>query len=447
MIAVGVEPKSVRIYRPDDLSEIMRIPADARRTLAIDFDPSGRHLAFAGDLRKLHVVKIGDPSDHRVLSLDYAVWGLAWNPDGRRLAVADRGSGVRIVDVPTDGSPLTLLGSYVGHGSEVWCVDWNRAGDRLFSIGQTQVHVWKGAPVAGAGRHELGSAGLTLAHRTDGTAIALTSDGSVWTIAPEAGSKPIRAWTCAPFEAAAAAADVANDRFAWMDASGRLRIAEPASGRVVETEHRAFAETPSWMQLSPKGSRLAVVGSSPADPLLILDASTGREIARLPLPWENQAAGIAWVDEDTLHTGSFSVSFAVRRNEDGRWAIRDSTPGSFFAVRSVTPEGHVFAASMSGNIAERILADGRLVRTYDRLSDMATCTALSPDGSLLVACGTDRRLHVFERDTAEQLLSLMGHAAGRRVMAVDFSAGGDRVISLDNAGGLMVWDTRRSAAR
>ncbi|NBP52616.1 MAG: hypothetical protein EBU70_15810, partial [Actinobacteria bacterium] len=296
-------------------------------------------------------------------------------------------------------------------------------------------------------QHDLASPGLALAHRPDGTALALTADGSVWSVAPAAGSVPRREWSCAPFEATAAAADTPNGRFAWIDASGRLRIAEPAKGQVISREHPRFAEAPSWMQFSPGGTRLAIVGSSPADPLLIVDGRTGAEIAHLVIPWENQAAGIAWIDEDTLMAGSFSSSFEVRRQSDGRWAQGSPIPGSFFAVRSVTPDRHVFAAMMSGNIVERDLADGSVVRTYDRLSDMATCTTLSPDGSLLVASGTDRRLHVFERDSAEQLLSLMGHRPGRRVMAVDFSAGGDRVISLDNAGGLMIWDTRPASSR
>lgn len=447
MIAVGVEPKSVRLYRPDDLSEIMRLPADGRRTLALDFDPSGRWLAFAGDLRKLHVVELANPTNHRVLPLDYSVWGLAWNPDGRRIAVADRGSGVRIVDVPTDGSALSLVGSYIGHGSEVWCVDWNRTGDRLYSIGQTQVHVWDGTPHAGAEHHELGSPGLTLAHQSDGTALALTADASVWSVAPAAGSLPRRTWSSAPFEAMSAAADAPRGRFAWMNAGGTLRIAEPASGQIVTVQHPVFAEGPSWMQFSPSGARIAVVGSSPADPLLLVDARTGGEIARLAVPWQNQAAGIAWIDDDTLMTGSFSHTLEVRRGADGRWSQGRTTPGSFFAVRTVTPERHVFAATMSGNVVERDLVDGSVVRTYDRLSDMATCTTLSPDGSLLVASGTDRRLHVFERDSTQQLLSLMGHRPGRRVMAVDFSAGGDRVSSLDTGGGLVIWDTRPASSR
>jgi WD40 repeat protein len=78
---------------------------------------------------------------------------------------------------------------------------------------------------------------------------------------------------------------------------------------------------------------------------------------------------------------------------------------------------------------------------------MVGCIALSADGSLIASSGTDRRLHLFDRASGEQLLALMGHERGRRVMAVDFSAGGDRVLTLDNAGGLVTWDTRPAASR
>ncbi|MFM7807071.1 MAG: WD40 repeat domain-containing protein, partial [Planctomycetota bacterium] len=178
------------------------------------------------------------------------------------------------------------------------------------------------------------------------------------------------------------------------------------------------------------------------DPLLVLDSTTGETIARVSLQWTIQPAGIAWIDDDRLFAGSFAGASEVRRQLDGSWQPGRSIPGSFFSVRGTTPDGTVLAADMSGYVVERSLVDGGKVREFARLSDMATCTTLSPDGSMMAASGTDRRLHVFDRSTGDQLLSLMGHARGRRVMSVDFSADGERVLTLDNAGGLTIWDTR-----
>jgi hypothetical protein len=196
------------------------------------------------------------------------------------------------------------------------------------------------------------------------------------------------------------------------------------------------------MVFSPSGSILAIAGRSAADPVILIDADSGDAIATIPMHWTIAPSGIAWVSEETLVVGTYGGAQEIRRQADGRWTMGRSIPGSFFSVREATQEGTVLAADMSGYIVERRLYDGGIERSFARVSDMATCTARSPDDTLLAASGTDRRLHVFERETGEQLISLVGHERGRRVMAIDFSAGGARVLTLDNGGGLTVWDTR-----
>jgi WD40 repeat protein len=96
--------------------------------------------------------------------------------------------------------------------------------------------------------------------------------------------------------------------------------------------------------------------------------------------------------------------------------------------------------SMSGEIVEHSLTTGEPLRVFRGLSDMAAMSCLSPDQSLLAAVGTDRRLHVFDTSTREQLLSLLGHPAGRLVNSVEFSKDGQRVFTLDLGGGLVTWD-------
>lgn len=80
---------------------------------------------------------------------------------------------------------------------------------------------------------------------------------------------------------------------------------------------------------------------------------------------------------------------------------------------------------------------------------MAYGSAISDDGSLLAGVGTDRRLHVFDRETAEQLVSVLGHPPGRLVHSVEFAPDASHLATLDADGGLAIWDTRgpRNARR
>ena len=436
-IAIGVEPRTVRLLRATDLSEVARIPTPPLRTLALDFDPSSRWLAFGGDSRFIRVVEVANPASMREFKTDHAVWGLRWHPDGTRLAFVDRGSGVRQLAVPADGAPLRLIGSYAGHRAEVWWVEWNRAGDRLYSFGQVETRAWKDRPRLGPPRVELGSPGLLLKRNDAGEVHAMTADASIWRIGD--GTHPERIWSGGPFQAISAAAHPQSDRWAWIDVDGNLRIGHPSGDSVADLRLEGFFDIPNRMAFSPSGRLLAINGKHPKDPLVLVDPFTGREVTRLAMSWDRAPSGLLWLDERTLLAGSFGVGHFVQRQEDGTWKTVRIIPGNWINPRRVS-EGSVMVTSMSGELVEVSLETGEHVRVYRGLSDMAAASCTSPDESLLAAVGTDRRLHVFDLGTRDQLISLLGHPAGRMVNSVEFSSDGQRVFTLDLGGGLVSWD-------
>ena len=440
-IAMGVEPRSVRLLHAEDLSEAARIPSDAQRTLSLAFDPSSRWLAFAGDMRVLHVCEVRNPSNERRLRLDHSVWGMAWKPQGGELAIADRGSGVRLVNAPDDGSPLTLIGSFSGHPAEVWCVDWNRAGDRLYSIGQFGVRAWADRPHAGPSVHELGSAALSLHNLAQGGQAVLTSDATLWTIADETHAKPQARWRGGPFQGVATTGDPVHDRWAWIDGSSNLRLLHGDTGRHFDVSLQPFEEFPARMAFSPDGRWLAIIGNSAKDPLLLIDAATAQEIARLTVPWLNQPSGLLWREDGSLLAGDFNGGFTVQRDATGTWRVDQIMPGYWTGMRSIGGD-KVIVCALGGQVVERDVRTGERGRVFDGMSDMARTTAISPDGSLLAAVGTDRRLHIFDTQTGDQLLSIMGHAPGRMVTDVIFCKDGSRVLTIDNVGAVVDWDTR-----
>ena len=65
-------------------------------------------------------------------------------------------------------------------------------------------------------------------------------------------------------------------------------------------------------------------------------------------------------------------------------------------------------------LIERDVRTGDRGRTYDGMSDMARAAAISPDGALLAAVGTDRRLHIFDTQTGDQLLSIIAGLLNQR---------------------------------
>ncbi|NBX25058.1 MAG: hypothetical protein EBQ99_03250 [Planctomycetes bacterium] len=444
-IAMGVEPESVRILHPGSLQDAFIHPAPRQRSQAIAFDPSSRCIAYAGDMRILHVAPVDASSPARQLPMDFAIWGIDWHPDGRRIAVADRGKGVRVVEVPPDGGPLRLLGSYRGNNSEVWDVDWSPDGSRLFSAGQVEVHAWDPSPRQGPHRIELGSPGLALTHLADGRGAAMTGDGSLWFLPADPHQPAEPGWRLKDFKASAAATDPAHDQWAWVSTSGLLVVVSLPEGRETRVQLSGFRDAPSRMAFSPDGRRVAVMGRSRDEPILVIDLASARVQATIPGPWATVPTGLLWLDDRQLIAGTFSGATFLREDASGNWVFDRGTGGAWVSpIRAGTDR--VIYGSMSGEVIEVRLPQGDQVRAYSGVTDIPLCFALSPDGTRIAASGSDRRLHVFDRDSREQLLSISGHGPGRRVIGASFSPDGERVLTLDTGGTVLHW-IPRSAGR
>jgi WD40 repeat protein len=447
-VAVSGATGTIRILDAATMQVRQVLTAPTLRVLAIAFDPTGRWLAAGGDMRVLRVFDMssGQPTS-RDLRMDFSIWGLDWNPDGRTLAVADRGSGVRLVDVPPDGGPLTLTGSFLGHRGEVWDIAWAPDAMGLYSIGQYEVHRWRARPLHKDRSIELGAPGLGLCRLPDGDLMAICADATLWRIRDRAdATRPERVWHGGPFLATAVAGDPARDRWAWIDASGELLILDASQAQLVRVKSPPLQPFPNLMAFSPDGRFLAVTGKGKTDPMLIFDAKDGSLLDRISVPWAHGAAGLAWIDSNLLACGDFSGCHSYRPDASGHWIHVSTIPGSFASMRPIDAESAI-AFDLSGTVTRRSLRDGSVLQAFTGLSDMGMYGAISPDGDLLAAVGTDRRLHVFDRNPGEQLLSLPGHAPGRVVTRVEFTGSGARLATLDNAGGLVLWNTESARDR
>jgi WD40 repeat protein len=321
----------------------------------VAYSPDGRRLATAGGPDG--TVRVWDAADgQELLSLrghSNPVFGVAYSPDGRRLASWAQDSTVRVWDAAGGQELLTLR----GHWSPVFSVAYSPDGRRLASAGlDGTVRVWDAA-----GGQEL----LTLKGHTGGIGgVAYCPDGR---------------------------------RLASAGEDGTVRIWDAAGGQELLTL-KGHTGGVQGVAFSPDGRRLASAGWDGT--VRIWDATGGQELLSLK--------------------GDTSGVQGVVYSPDGRRLV---SAGVYETVRAGDPLGGQELLSLKGHTLP-----------YRPGSSVA----YSPDGRWLASAGGDGTVRVWASAGGQELLTLKGHTGP--VWGVAYSPDGRRLASSSNDRTVRVWD-------
>ncbi|MGD2178569.1 MAG: BTAD domain-containing putative transcriptional regulator, partial [Anaerolineae bacterium] len=260
-------------------TELLTLSSHTGGLTAAAWSPDGSRIATGGTDGLVHIWQLpdgstssGDAVTGEILFTLSAhskeVRGLAWSPDGERIASSSADGTVRLWDAAT-GEELVVL-----HGllEDLRNVAWSPSGDRLIVGGGTSLPVWD------VSRRRLRLSGHTddvwdAQWSPDGRTIATTSyDGTARTWDALTGQQQLALEHPAGVRFLAWSPDgtrlvtTCQDRFArvWDAASGELLL------RVSAPEDHFFF-VPSW---SPDGSRFAAA-SVPDNVIRIFDTATG----------------------------------------------------------------------------------------------------------------------------------------------------------------------------
>jgi WD40 repeat protein len=389
---------------------------------------------------------------------DGQVWGLAYSPDGKRLATAGDDATVRVWDVRTWKQVLTLT----GHSGVVHEVAFSPDGTRIATASYDDTaRVWDAA----TGAELLIMSG----HAGNVTDVAFSPDGAM--LATSSDDHTARIWDARSGEelltlgthtgAVLGIAFSPDGRYLATASDGSMgRVWDLDTGQLLlYSRHGLFT---SDVVFSPDGMRLftarddttiKVWDVSHAFPTA-LSVATGEADPR-PFPSEplftlsghtNEAVRIALSPHGGyLATASYDGLAIVWDVQSGEEKLRLSGHRGWVTNVTFSPDGrHLATASTDGTA--RVWdwkTPGHEVLTLAGHEAEIDGIALSLDGGRLATIGRDRLAKVWDLETGEELLKIIGGGNPRawpRVQNIDFSPDGTRLATVAVDGSPRVWD-------
>jgi WD40 repeat protein len=361
----------------------------------IAFSPDGRRLATSSTDKTAKVWDASTGKELLTLSGHTAgLNGIAFSPDGRRLATASEDKAAKVWDASTGKELLTLS----GHTAGVIGVAFSPDGRRLATDSDDKTaKVWD----ASTGR-EL----FTLSGHTDGViGVAFSLDGE--RLGSASRDKAAKVWDASTGKELLTLSghprllrDIAfspdGRRLATPTGDITAKVFDAATGQLLLTlyGHTGIVWTVSF---SPDGGRLATGGGDGTAKMW--DVATGRLLLTL-----------------CGHTGAV-------------WKISFSPDGTRVATASLDGTARVWDVSPTGG-REWVTPVGHRGGLWD--------VAYSRDGRLLATASADKTAKVWDASTGKELLTLSGHTDV--VMGIAFSPDGKRLATFSDDHTTKVWD-------
>ena len=360
------------LWDTDSGRELLALPIDDPGNIGgpgndyrLSFSPDGTRLALVG-LNGVTVWEASPGNELLTLHAPVDVWGLAYSPNGQRIAAADKHDAVSIRDANTGRMLLTLPEPDSAHGMTIVDTRFSPDGTRVAACVAAGSSGWVTLWDATTGR----VTGQLKGHATHVINVAFSPDGR--RLATASHDRTAKVWdaeTCRELWSLSAQPDRINGvafspdgaRLATAGRDGTVALWDAATGRALTTlrGHRGsvvgvtFSSDGRW--LATGGGRRSDQREGPPGEVRVCDVATGRAVLEL--------------------TGLTDFVYSVAFSPDGR---------------------SVASAGEDRLVRVWDIATGRERITLRGHNETVRRVAFHPDGRYLASSGDDRTVRMWD---------------------------------------------------
>lgn len=393
LLSVGWDHR-VRLWELPDGRLAREWDSGIDRTNHLAVSPDGTRVAVAASAAiRVWNLATGLEESPR-LGHQRSILGLAFSPDGLRLASCDEKGEVRLWDAMPRHEPLTLR----GHTNYVRGVAVSPDGRRIASASRDKtVRIWDAA----SGRELF----KLIGHEQWVKGVAFTPDGR---------------------------------RLLSGGYDGTLRLWDAATGRLLNTLKSHSAQVRA-VAIAPPGRWAAAACGDGTVELWDIDAQPEPAAPRLLSGHKNLVTSVAFsLDGTRLVSGGEDALVLLWDVPTGRRLREFINPDVRPVAVALSPDGRWIASGGSDLLVHLWDAQtGELCRTLAGHRGIVQSVAFSPDGTRLVSGCFGHLLHVWDVPSGKLTLALQGHQGG--IPALAFSPDGRYFVSGSNDTTIKIW--------
>jgi WD40 repeat protein len=425
---------------------------------AIVFGPGGERLAIAEPGGTIKVLDAATGQETAILHTQATgASALSWSPGGRQLATVESDGSVKVWHVDR-GKMLVRLPAQALVMAHCPAPAWSPDGKRLATAENGgAIRVWD---VAGGKEVLFMPAGgvLALAWSPDGRRLASFGDGRVkvwdaargeqaftfWEAQDRGGTNPSLAWSKDSKQVILTGASGDGLIMAW-DADKGVQV----SNLILQRRPSAGQPLPQILHLrwSPDGTRLASL-TEREEHVQLWDTATGAEVltlsnledvSRLPPSVVPSAPLLTWSpDGQRLAQLSSAGVLRVWETSRVRWAVQSLAIGAQGPLAWSADSRHLLEPTGQGAIHFWDVARGERTRSLSTDSTPVCAAAWSRDGRRLATARRDGGVEVWDSSSHEKILSFQDY--GTAVAVLSWSPDSRKLAAAGADDTVRVWD-------